>query len=222
MKTTNQTNMPTASDVLYELSIALDEGTRPGDILDDFIRHFPKYSAELTEYAIDAAIYALRPEPSAAKLDCAPASEKLSPAVSRGISRFQNRLHALRREAPSAIDAKKRTVTTDFNPFASLDKKSFRALATSLRANNVLVAKLRDRLIDSKTINVGFVQRLSELMATPIQVIADHLNGSAQVSFSNQFYKSEEKPHAPAQQTFEEAVRGAGLSKEDEAYLLGL
>src|SRR3981189_817772 len=121
-----------------------------------------------------------------------------------------------RTAAPSA-----RVATTSVaNPFASLDRERFRALASRIDANAVMISKLRDRLIDPATIPRGFCDYLAEEMDEPVDALIAHLYAPPEVSSARQLYKAEGKPALTARQSFEEAVAGSGLSEEQRRHLL--
>src|SRR5947208_13044936 len=81
-------------DALYQLSLA-----KPGldaELLDEFVRRYPEYTKTLTEFAIALVL------DGAGQTDDEPfecPSQTTSPAVSRAMSRFQNRLFAVRKAA---------------------------------------------------------------------------------------------------------------------------
>ena len=79
-------------DALYALSLA--QPVPNAAMLDDVIRQYPAYASELTEAAIAIALDALVEDD-----DFAPqADADTSPAVLRAMSRFHNRLHAIKTE----------------------------------------------------------------------------------------------------------------------------
>jgi hypothetical protein len=209
-------------DILYEFSLSLDEHELNSDLLDDFIRRFPSYSQELTDFAIELAAYALRPEPPTDAVDAAANPERRSPAVARAMSNFQNRLYALKRSESVATTHKVSQVESAVNPFATLDQKAIRAFAEQLPSNTTFVIKLRDRLIDPVTLSVGFIRRVSELLNISVDVVNDHFRAPTQLQVCAQFYKSEQKPLVGNRQSFEDAVRNSGLSEDQQRYLLSL
>ena len=206
-------------DVLYEFSLA--KRVPDAELLDDFVRRFPRYADSLTEFAIELAMDALRPEPevdSKAEIDL----NHVSPVVSRAISRFHNRLHAVRRAtkqtnnhdlSPEIVDAP--------NPFAELSRAAFRTLADRIGANTVFVAKLRDRQVKPDTIPIGFLRCLAETLNVPLALVTAHF-AAPSMSTSPQFYKADDKPDSNQQQNFVEAVKSSGLSGDKQRQLLSL
>ena len=204
-------------DILYELSLA--KAVPDSDILDDFIRRYPEHAAALTEFAIELTLdglidttdHVICPE----KL-----TNEVSPAVSRAMSRFQNRLYAFQ---TSQSDDKRKTLTngTIANPFANLSKSEFRELAKRLNANSVFLLKIRDCLIDPNTMTVGFQQRVADKLNVPMEAILAHCNSQQQIPVHQRF-KADQKPEATDRQTFEEAVQSSGLTSDQQQFLLNL
>ena len=138
-------------EALYALAMA--ENMPDAGVLDDIVRQYPQFSRELTEFAVELALESLV-EGGAPEAAADPT--KVSPAVSRAMSAFHNRLYALRRAGGAAVAEP--TPSSDFveNPFSALGRREFRAVAEGIGANTVLVAKLRDRQVDPTTISDGF------------------------------------------------------------------
>ena len=140
-------------NVLYELALA--KPVPDAALVDEFVRYYPEYASDLTEYAIKLALDAIAAPNEPIDMPVAITTS----SVSRAMSRFYNRLYAVRKEidaeaaeAPPAVD----------NPFATLTRSEIRALAQRLDANTVFVMKLRDRLITGATMTEGFLRRLAD------------------------------------------------------------
>lgn len=207
-------------DALYALSIAKD--VPDAALLDDVVRRYPQFGSELTDYAIAIAIDALHGDGAVAAIEAAADPMVSSPAVSRAMSRFQNRLYAVsestRAEAASASAASTEAV----NPFVSLSREDFRGFARRLDANGVFVAKLRDRQIAPDTLTPGFRKRVADDLRAPIEVVVAHFAAAQAGGARGQFFKADEKPNSGGRQTFEDAVRSSGLSEAQQAALLAL
>src|SRR3546814_668546 len=145
MNTTLTASPPELREALYSLSMAKD--VPDAALLDDFVRRFPQFGGELTNFAIAIAIDALHGDAVVEAAEAALDPNVLSPAVSRAMSRFQNRLHEV--SEPTRLPAATaRSVSADaINPFASLSREDFRGFARRLDASRVFVAKLSDRQI---------------------------------------------------------------------------
>ena len=79
-------------EALYAL--AMSESMPDAGVLDDIVRQYPQFSRELTKFAVELALDSLV-EGEAAEAAADPT--KVSPAVSRAVSAFHNRLYTLRR-----------------------------------------------------------------------------------------------------------------------------
>src|SRR3546814_16228338 len=91
MNTTLTASPPELREALYSLSMAKD--VPDAALLDDFVRRFPQFGGELTNFAIAIAIDALHGDAVAEAAEAALAPNVLSQAVSRAMSRFHTRLH---------------------------------------------------------------------------------------------------------------------------------
>lgn len=208
-------------EAFYALSTAQD--VPDAKLLDDVVRRYPQFGDELTEFAIAIAIDALRGDRAVEAAEAALDPKVVSPAVSRAMSHFQNRLYAVSTGAAAAQAGAVRPKVADApNPFLGLPRGEFRAVARRLKANAVFVSKLRDRQIDPSTMTPGFQRRIAEELRAPLEVVVAHF-AAEQVLLPRQFFKAEGKPSTSgAQQTFEEAVRSSGLSEDQQRSLLEL
>jgi hypothetical protein len=199
-------------NVLYELALA--KPVPDAALVDEFVRYYPEYAADLTEYAIELALDAIAAHNEPIEMPVAITTS----SVSRAMSRFYNRLSAVRKEidaeaakAPPAVE----------NPFATLTRSEIRALAQRLHANTVFVMKLRDRLITGATMTEGFLRRLADELGVLPEHIVAHFAAPAYVQ-RGAYFKAETTPQAGEKQTFEEAVRSCGLTPEQQNSLLNL
>ncbi|MDE2679515.1 MAG: hypothetical protein OXI76_16575 [Gemmatimonadota bacterium] len=205
-------------EALYALAMA--ENMPDAGVLDDIVRQYPQFSRELTEFAVELALDSLVEDGAD---EAAADPTKVSPAVSRAMSAFHNRLYALRQAGGMAVAEP--TPSYDFveNPFSDLGLREFRAVANGIGANTVLVAKLRDRQIDPTTISDGFKRRVSKELEVPVEVLTAHLEaGATETPGSRQFYKADRRPRQGERQSFADAVRGSGLTDEQQRHLLSL
>jgi hypothetical protein len=199
-------------NVLYELALA-----RPAPdaaLVDEFVRRYPEYASDLTEYAIELALDAIAAHNEPLGMPVATAT----PAVSRAMSRFHSRLHAVRKETDAEAAEAAPAVE---NPFAKLNRPAMRALAQRLHANTVFVMKLRDRLITADTMTEGFLRRIADELGVLLETVVAHFAAPAYVPRGAHF-KADTKPEAGEKQTFEEAVRSCGLTPEQQTSLLNL
>lgn len=202
-------------EACHELSLAAD--IPDARVLEEVIRRYPEFSDELTQLAIDIALDALQAEPATEEgID----PTAVSPAVSRALSHFQDRLHALTAGEPGGR-AGLAPGADPPNPFLSLDRAAFRSLATRLNANTVFVCKLRDRQIDPATLTPGFKRRVAAELGAPLALVQAHFAARASLR-PGQFYKASDKPAAGAQQSFAEALASSGLGEREQQWLLAL
>lgn len=202
-----------ANDAMYEFSLA--KPIPDADLLDQFVRRFPQHAEALTNLAISIVLDAARPDDEG-EVEMSP-----SPAVSRAMSRFQNRLYEVKTERKPAQTKSSAEPASLENPFSKLNRADFRALTEGLHGNTVFVSMLRDREIDPSTMSSGFTQLVADKMTAPIDLVVAHF--AAQPSTHvGQFYKAENKPHAGKRVSFEDAVRKSGLTQEQQDFLLNL
>lgn len=211
---------PGLRDALYTLTTAKD--VPDAALLDDLVRRYPQFSSELTDYAIAIAIDALQGDRAVEAADASRDPMAMSPAVSRAMSRFQNRLHAVSDRGDTRTAAPRPSGTDAPNPFATLSRDEYRAFAKKLDANNVFVAKLRDRQIDPTTLTPGFRQRVADDLRVPLDVVLAHFTAAQGAVARSQFYKADGKPTNGGRQRFEEAVQSSGLSEAQQRALLAL
>ncbi len=203
------------SDVLYAFSLARE--VPDAGLLDEFTRRYPEHAAELTNFAIEIAVDVAQGSDEALAGN---AEASVSPTVSRAMSRFQNRMFAVRQAQASNVLPPK-PLASARNPFSSLDRVAFRGLASRLNANAVFLIKLRDRQIEPTTMTIGFRQRVADELNVPLDVLVSHFAATPEMQSAVR-YKAEQKPHVGVRQTFEEAVRTSGLTGEQQNYLMSL
>lgn len=204
-------------EAYYVLSTAQD--VPDAKLLDEIVRRYPQFGQELTDFAISIAVDALRGDRAVEEAKAAIDRTSISPAVSRAMSHFQNRLHAHSMRAPEVKNAPH--VADAANPFVGLSRSEYRAFAARLNANAVFVGKLRDRQIDPATMTPGFQARVAEELTAPLDVVVTHFS-ARQSAPTGQFFKAEGKPTTGTQQSFEEAVRNSGLNEVQQIFLLDL
>jgi len=204
-------NAAPLQDAFYALSLA--KPMPDAEVLDELVRLYPEFGAQLTEMAVELALDALAGEEED---DSAISTAEVNDLVLKAMSRFHNRLHAVKAET-----ARTKAQLEPLNPFAALSTTEMRALGQRLNANTVFVLKLRDRLIDVTTMTEGFKRRVAEELTAPFELVAAHFASRPTVGVRAHF-KADQKPEAMRKQSFEEAVRSSGLDEEQQRYLLSL
>lgn len=203
-------------DAMYAMSMA--KAVPDAELLDEFARLYPQHADALTEFAIELAIDSLmhRSDEEAVPAD----ADAISSVVSRVMSQFENQLYE-RRQARMATPPARAATASVANPFATLDRPGFRALASKLDINNAFLSKLRDRTIEPISIPKAYCRHLALEMDEDTEAMIAHLYAPQEsVAAGRQLYKSEGKPAATARQSFEEAVKTSGLSEEQQCRLL--
>ena len=218
MKQTLSTRPRTLREGLYVLSTERD--VPDAKLLDDVIRRYPEFGEELTEFAIAIAVDALRGERVMEDSEGSIDPSDVSPAVSRAMSHFQNRLHSATAGMAEARNTRADAADAP-NPFLGLPRSEFRAFAARLNANGVFVGKLRDRQIDPATMTSGFQRLVATELKVPLDVVVAHF-AARPAAPTGQLFKAEGKPSTGAQQSFEKAVRSSGLSEAQQKFLLEL
>ena len=203
-------------DAMYAMSLA--KAVPDAELLDEFARLYPKYADALTEFAIELAIDSLMHRSD--EEDVPADADAISDVVSRVMSQFENQLYE-RRQARAATPPARAATASVENPFATLDRQGFRALASQLDINNAFLSKLRDRTIEPISIPKVYCRHLAQEMDEDIDAMAAHLYAPQEsVAAGRQLYKAEGKPAAAPRQSFEEAVKTSGLSEEQQRRLL--
>lgn len=205
-------------EALYALAMA--ENMPDAAVLDEIVRRYPQFSRELTEFAVELALESLV-EGAADGPSADPTT--VSPAVSRAMSLFHNRLYALRQAGEAAVAKSAPSYAFMENPLLDLDRRELRAVARGIGGSTMLVVKLRDRLIDPNTIPDRFKRRVSDELEIPVEVLTAHLEASpTETQGSRQFYKADHRPKQGGRQSFADAVRSSGLTDEQQRHLLSL
>lgn len=212
---TTPNNTTELSELFYALSLA--KPVPDAQVLDELIRRSPEHADALTDFAIELVMDALEGESNTEDKIGA----HVSPVVSRAISRFQNRLFALQSDQLQKSTDLVETVSTK-NPFVDLSRSDFRSLTQRLKATAVFVTKLRDRLIDPKTMTEGFCQHVANELKVPKEVLVAHFTAKPVVQAYPQHFRADQKPEVGTRQSFKEAVQSSGLTEEQQQYLLGL
>ncbi|MDX6530188.1 MAG: hypothetical protein QOH41_2478 [Blastocatellia bacterium] len=197
------------SDAKYHL--ALSQSSPDAELLDKLVRRFPEHAAALTEFAIALALDSFGQSNDDT---FAATSTETSAAVAKAMSRFHNRLYAERKALAPVAES-------PINPFASMPRSELRAFARNMKANLPFVMKLRDRQISEDTMSMGFKRRVTEELKVPLDVVIAHFAAQPEMRADARF-KSQDKPEVSTKQSLEDAIRGSGLTAEQQEFLLKL
>jgi hypothetical protein len=208
-------NSETLGDVLYQFSLAKE--VPDAELLDEYVRLFPDYAEALTDFAVQLVVESKQPKTAEAPVP----ETKVSPVVSRAMSKFQSALHAAK--ASRAISpAAEAIITPVANPFAKLDRNEFRRAAGELHANTYFLSMVRDGLVVFATMKPGFLVVLASATKNSLDDVTTYLQARKPIVAAGQFYKTDNKPQAGSQITFEEAVKRSQLTPEQQQFLLNL
>src|SRR5947208_15677131 len=84
-------------DAFYALSLA--KPMPDAEVLDELVRLYPEFGAQLTEMAVELALDALRGDEED---DSAISTAEVNDLVLKAMSRFHNRLHTVKTERSAA------------------------------------------------------------------------------------------------------------------------
>ncbi len=217
--TTITNTVPTGlEDALYTLSIG--DRLPSATLLDELVRRHPKYANELTDAAISIVLDVL----SQGDLEEYEVEQnETSPAVSRAMSHFHNRIYQVEKAAkpaPVAVPAKPAQSAREAPTlFVTYNKNDVRTLSEALGVNTVFIMKLRDRLVEPDSISKGFMQFTAEKIGSTVELLWAHFSAPPVVA-ANAQYKAERKPEVRRRQSFEEAVKTSGMTAEQQEQLL--
>jgi hypothetical protein len=205
------------NDVLYEFALTYRH-PNPGQ-LDAFVRRHPEHAAALTTLASELARDAAVDEEASESEELDAETEAM---LSRAMSRFQNRLYAVRAAlAPEAAPRLTLTPESARNPFSSHTPREMHALVIRLDVSPPFLMRLRDRGIRPDTMTPGFLRYIAAGMEEPEEELSMHFAAKHEIHRQTHF-KASVIPTAGAQITFEEAVCSSGLTPEQQARLLAL
>src|SRR5215211_3326114 len=118
-------NVAPLQDAFYALSLA--KPMPDAEMLDELVRVYPEFSAQLTEMAVELALDALAGEEED---ESAISTAEVNDLVLKAMSRFHNRLHTVNAES-----ARAKAQLEPVNPFAALSTAEMRTLGQRLNAN---------------------------------------------------------------------------------------
>ena len=184
----------------------------PNSVLDEWIRRYPQYEKELTDFAISWSLMeSLPPAPGAEKVD-------ENTLVLRGMSIVQNLLHEQSRES----------VSESVVPFESLIAEGRvhglepRQLAQATKLGDSLLGKLNRRLIRYASIPQVLIKSLAEAIQSTPASVAAYLQQNPKFAVAME-HRSEQAPELSEQDDFFDAVRAdPKISSEHAAYWLKL
>ena len=205
----NPNRLDRLEDVL-DAYVASDDG--PAASLDDWIRRYPQYEQELTEFAISwSMMESLPSEPDTEEVS-------VDTLVLRGMSVVQNLLHGQSLE----------TTSVSVPPFESLLSEGRvqglepRQFAQASRLGVSLLRKLDRRLIRYASIPRDAIRGLAEAMRSDEASVSAYLQQDPVLALATE-HRSERAPVVGDRENFFDAVRtDSTISPEDAARWLEL
>lgn len=185
--------------------VLTDFATRDGPPeahLDAFILRFPEFENELMELAEELSLDA-----AGDLSECAPVDERRAAASRRNLAEIEDGI-AGRSATPGVVA----------DPFAGCTLK---AAAAAFDCSVLFLARLRDRVVRSEELSVGFVAALARALTASVEDVAAYLALPSRIPAGASF-KSDGKPEATGKQGFLEALDTSGLSEEQKRRLSSL
>lgn len=174
--------------------------------LASWVRRYPEYGQELTEFALRRTMLAALPEP-------ADDPEEENAILSRGMEIVRGILYESRE-----VLAPRAAPLTDLLAEANARGLDARGLARSLRLTLPLVSRLHRRLIRVGSIPVQLLEQLAELLGREMDSIVTYLQ-QPPVLQTGLNYKSETLPTAGEMEDFFAVLRAdQRLAQEDRMY----
>ena len=220
MNTTKNNEEVLWEDVLYEFSLAQEIPDRAH--LEEFIGRYPEFAEKLTEIAVELAMDAISEIPMPGGNERKSGPTRVSPAVSRAMSHFQNLLYEEKKAKAKATSTKPENILAVDERFRKMLRKQYREFAATIGGNNTFANKVRDRLIEPDTIPSKFAQLVSSGIEMPLYAVNDYLRSEPQLNATPQQYKADKKPTVISRESFEDAVKNSGLTKKQQQFLLSL
>jgi hypothetical protein len=186
-------------------------GTPTHEALTAWVRRYPQYERELTEFTVDWSL--LRHLPPATGT----ASVVEATLVARGMETLRPLLGAVAQEQATSDGAE---------PLASLVGEAQRrglpvsALAQRAGLSVPLVLKLDRRLIRAATLPAQVVQSVAAAIGRDLATVSSYLQGAPRLA-QNASYHAGQAPTLAGQEDFADAVRGdLTLTEEQRNHLL--
>ncbi|MBN3769267.1 MULTISPECIES: hypothetical protein [unclassified Burkholderia] len=188
------------------LQFAAERELPTADQLSHYIQAFPQYKDDLIDFAASLVNDTFSEEPAE--------SDATRAVASRAVSRFHNLRFEQERaqvgRAPKKVE----------NPIAPLSRTDFGRLVEALGLPKQVVTKLRDRKISFPTIPNGLIDALTRNLQVAREVTVSHLMARPEVARLATSSCTSSGATSNKQESFDEALRHAGLSSADILVLM--
>ena len=206
-------NKPNKVDRLEDvLDAFVASDVNPNEALDEWIRSYPEYEQELTEFAVSWSLMkSLPPAPDAEEVN-------ENTLVLRGMSIIQNLLHEQSRESASESVVLFESLIAE----GRVHGLEPRQLAQATKLGDSLLRKLDRRLIRFASIPQDAINNLSNAIQSAPASVAIYLHQSPTFVAAME-HRSEQVPMLNAPEDFFDAVRAdPTISREHAAHWLKL
>jgi hypothetical protein len=182
-------------DVLMDFATA--EPGPTAELLEDFVRRFPDYELALRE--LFAALSAEEAAEWPTEVPQARPGQSLADRV-RSFGQFE--------AAPPRSKL----------PFEGSSPKELRRLTEKLNVSPLFLAKLKDRVIDARTMSDSFLLWLSGSLGQTADALRVYFQSDTRMAKGLAF-KADSKPEGKTKQSFSEALETSGLTEEQKQML---
>lgn len=184
-------SQPSREEVLYAFAI---EPTSGRDILEQYLRDFPEYAAELIDLSYELSCEVRQNE--------MPLSDEDQALIDNA---WQRHVEA----APTEM--------TD--PFVALTTTEQRNLAQSLDVPRQVITAFRERRVELTSVPSLFLERLAAEMNSTVEILKTTLALPPEPGLTRS-YKADSKPKAPTSVTFEQLLIEANVPPAKRALLM--
>lgn len=186
----NPESIPSLEDVLDAYALEADNSNAT---LERYLRDYPQYASELVEV-----------------------SRELDRPLDVSTIPLDGADRALVAEAWIQFIANRDSAS---DPLFALDVPKMRIIATAIGVPRQIISAFRERRVILASVPRHFLEHLAEAIGTPYQVLRTSLARAPNLTVSRS-YKSDGKPEAPQQVTFEQLLTDACVSPSKQAELL--
>ncbi len=187
-------------DVLFAFS---DEENQDTATLEFYLKQYPEYREALVAFSIELLVSPIK--------GVAEETNIVSDEITQNAwSKFQSLLSP---SDPVLIGS-----SVVVNPLAKLDQEGFISVAKSLDVSRTFLSRFRDGTILAATIPIKFVDKISSVVEVGSDTLFAAFQAPPTIS-SGASFKSDKKPVAEVQMTFDEAIESSGLSEDQKEQL---
>lgn len=184
-------SQPSREEVLYAFAM---EPTSGRDILEQYLRDFPEYAAELIDLSYELSCEARQNE--------MPLSDEDQALIDRAWQR-----HA------EAVP------TETINPFVALTTVEQRNLAQRLGVPRQVITALRERRVEPTSVPSLFLEQLAAAMNSTVEILKMALALPPEPELTRS-YKADSKPKAQTSVKFEQLLIEANVPPDKRALLM--